>query len=336
VHGGTGSDHHQHIFIAKKEYLQEPPHTPHRLHRSPLVNNLAVGVDSVGEQRVRVSVVKRLGSSQTGSSAESVAEIVSTRAVDGVGVGLLVEDGGGLVLGVAGLAQTGEVGEEDGAVGDVAGGGDGVGQDVGAAALVLVVAVGGGGGGGAGAVAGDGGQARGDLVLGRRGGRLEVGANLGAGAGGGGGRGGQLVAVGQRGADGGELGAGAAGLDRGALGQVDGLVDLGGQGAIDGDGELLGVVGEGARELGGVLLSVGDKTLGEDLEVTTIVERVESSSLNSDLLGLSSLEGNEVLSRQARGQEAELDALESNLLGYGMLVTEDMQLRELYLQPAAL
>jgi hypothetical protein len=42
---------------------------------------------------------------------------------------------------------------------------------------------------------------------------------------------------------------------------------------------------------------------------------VESSSLNSDLLGLSGLESNEVLSSQAAGQETELDTLERNLGG---------------------
>ena len=46
---------------------------------------------------------------------------------------------------------------------------------------------------------------------------------------------------------------------------------------------------------------------------------MESSSLNSDLLGLSSLESNEVLSSQAAGQETKLDTLEGNLSGLGVL-----------------
>lgn len=277
---------------------------------------LAVGVDGVGVKSKGVGVVESLSSGETRGSRVAVSKVISARAVNAVGVSLLVKDSGGLVLCVARRGKSRKTGEEDRAVGDVAGGGNGVSQDVGRATAVLIIAVGGSGGAGATAVTGNCGQASRDGVLGGCGGRLEVCAELGTSAGCGSSGGGEPVAVGQSSANGGELGASAAGLDGAALGQVNSLGDLSSLSTINGDGELLRVVGEGARELSGVLLSVRDQALGEDLEVTTIVERVKSSSLNSDFLGLSSLEGNEVLSSQTSGQETKLNALERNLVGY--------------------
>lgn len=92
-----------------------------------------------------------------------------------------MKDSCGLILSVAGGRDGREVGEEDRAVGDVAGRGYSVRQDVGRAAAVLVVAVGCGGRTGAAAVTGNRRQTSRHGVLGGGGGRLEVGAQLGAG-----------------------------------------------------------------------------------------------------------------------------------------------------------
>lgn len=92
--------------------------------------------------------------------------------------------------------------------------------------------------------------------------------------------------------------------------------------AINSDSQLLGVVWQSTRQLSGVLLSKGDQSGSENLKITALSERVESSSLDSDLLGLSGLESNEVLSSQAAGQETELDTLKGNLSGLGILACE--------------
>lgn len=281
------------VFIAIK-YLHEPQSQHHKIiQRDPneprLPRYLAVSIDSVGVQSVRVRIVESLSSSQLGSSGVPVSEIIGTGTVDTVCVGLLVKDSGGLVLSVAGRRHSWELREEDGAVGDVACRGDGVCQDIGIAAAVLVVTVGGGGGGGAAAVTGDGSQTGRNSVLGGAGRRLEVGGELGTCGSCGGSRCGKLVAVGERSADGGKLGAGTAGANSSALVQVKGLGDPSGLGTIHSDGELLGVVRQSAEQLGGVLLGVGDQTTGKDLKVTTVVQRVKSSGFNGNLLCLAGL-----------------------------------------------
>lgn len=227
-----------------------------------------------------------------------------------------MEDSGSLILSVAGRGKSWKVGEEDGAVGDVAGGRNSVSQDIGGAAVVLVITVGGGGSSGAATVAGNCCQARGDRVLGGSSGRLEVGAQLGASARCRSSRGSKLVAVGQSSADGTQLSTSATGANRSTLGQVESLSDLGSLSTINSDGELLRVIRESTRQLSGVFLGIGDQTGSKNLEVTTIVERVKSSSLDSNFLGLSGLEGDEVLSSQAGGQQTKFDAFEGNLGSY--------------------
>jgi hypothetical protein len=59
--------------------------------------NLAPSVDSVGVKGIRVSVKDSSRAGETSGSAVTVAVVLSTRAVDGRGMGLLVQDGGGLV-----------------------------------------------------------------------------------------------------------------------------------------------------------------------------------------------------------------------------------------------
>ena len=227
-----------------------------------------------------------------------------------------MKDSSGLVLGVAGRGESWKLGEEDRAVGDVAGRGDGISQNVGRAAAVLVVTVGSRSSSGAGAVTGNCCQASRDSVLGGSGGRLEVRAELGTSTGRGGSRSGKSVTVGKSGADGGELGASAAGANRSTLRQVKSLGNPSSLSTINGDGKLFRVERESTSQFSGVLLCVRNQTTGENLEVTTIVERMKSSSLNSDFLSLSGLEGDKVLSSQASGQETKLDAFKRNLGGY--------------------
>src|SRR5690242_1058679 len=93
--------------------------------------HLAVDVHGVGVQSVGVGVVEGLSGCQTRGCRVTVAKIVSARAVDAVGMGLLMENGSSLVLGMASGAKSRQIGEEDGAIGDVAGRGDSIGQNIG-------------------------------------------------------------------------------------------------------------------------------------------------------------------------------------------------------------
>lgn len=270
----------------------------------------AANVDTVRVESIGVCVVQSGICRKLRSRRVSVSQILGSRAVDGVGMSLLMENGGSLVLSVAGAGKSWQSREENGAVGDVRGGRDGVGKDVGRAARVLVVTVGGGGAGSASTVRRNSPETSNNSAGGSSG--LEVVGNLGASAGGGGGSRGELAAVGKSSLDSSELGASARRLDSAA--PSDGLGDLGGLSTINVHDELVGLVVESARKLSGSDLSEGQDTLGENIESATLVEGVQSSSLNSNLLGLSSGESDEVIRSKAGGKKSDLDTLERNLL----------------------
>jgi hypothetical protein len=82
---------------------------------------------------------------------------------------------------------------------------------------------------------------------------------------------------------------------------------------VDRHGELVGLVVERSSNLSRSLLGVWEKTLSEDIEVAAISERVQSSSLNSDLLGLSCSKREEVCRAKSAQQKVQLDTLERNL-----------------------
>ena len=307
-----------------------------------VIHHLALGVDSceeeessvwikspksqerckltVGVQSVRVSVGQSTGGSERSGGRVAVAVVLSAGAVDGGSVGLLVKDGGGLVLGVTLAGEGRELVEEQRAVGDVVVGGKGVSKDAGLAAAVDVGAVGAGlAAGGGSAVAGNGAQAGGDGVAGAGGGGLEVGLESGGGAGGGGrgGGSGQLVAVGEGGADGRQLGAGAVALDGSALGEGrQGGLNLGGLGSVNVDGEVVALVGQdGAGKGSGVGLGVLDGTLGEDIVAAALGQVVELGDLNVDLDGLATCDGLEGVLGQGVGGHALEHAEELGLGG---------------------
>lgn len=179
-------------------------------------------------------------------------------------MGDLVQGRGGLVLGVAGLAECGQVAEVQRAGNHEATRGQGVGQDTAAAGAVDIGAV----------LLGD--TRRGAAALGsdtvedgdkgaRGGSCLEVLDDLGAvGLGGRGGELGQRSAVGEGRGLGSLLGAGAVGLDYGALLDKTAL-DLGSLGTIDGGRDGVAGEGDGASNLGGVGCCVGKDTLGNEV-----------------------------------------------------------------------
>lgn len=102
---------------------------------------LASRVDSVGVESIRISVEDCSRAGKTSSSAVSVAVVLSTGAVDGRGVSLLMQGSGGLVLSVALASKSREVAEEERAVGDVVVRGESVGEDTRRAAAVDISAV---------------------------------------------------------------------------------------------------------------------------------------------------------------------------------------------------
>lgn len=76
-------------------------------------------------------------------------------------------------------------------------------------------------------------------------------------------------------------------IDGGTLGLRDFL-------AVDVHGELVGLVLEGADELGGPLFSEGDETLSKDIELSAILQREDLGSFNLDFFLLTGSEGDEV------------------------------------------
>jgi hypothetical protein len=92
------------------------------------LHNLASSVDSVGVKSIRISVENRSRAGEASGSAVTVAVVLSTRAVNARGVGLLVEDSGGLVLSMALGRESRKIAEEERAVSDVVVGGESVGE----------------------------------------------------------------------------------------------------------------------------------------------------------------------------------------------------------------
>lgn len=273
--------------------------------------HLAAGVNSLGEEGVGVSVVKRVLGRERGSG------IVAVAVVGGAGdlgqVGGLVEGGGLLVLGVAGLGGRGQVAEEDGAVDDVVLRGQGVGEDAVAAALVHV-----------GAVVGRAARRAGrllrhlvehvdDLVAHRR--VVEVlGQLVVVAAGGVGGRLGErrraLDGVDRRR----QLVARAVVLDGLAL-AVEGLEDRGGLEPVHVDGgQDVAAVGDGADDLGGAGLGVLQSALGDDLVDAAEAQVMELSSVEDGGDGLAGADGLEAGLGQVAGGHAETDTGEVDLV----------------------
>lgn len=278
-----------------------------------LILGHTLSVEGVG-----ISVPQVLSGSQGANSVVAVGTVLVGGAGDLAQVGHLVQGGGLLVLGVAGAAGGGQAGEVQGAVDHVALGGQGVGQDTALAAVAVDVGavVVGDTGAGAAALRDDTAEDGGDLAAGRGRGGLEVLLELGGRARGGGGRGSRskATAVGHRVDGGGAAGAGAVGVDGRALdGALDELLaDLLGLGAVDGGGNLVAGVGDGTGDGGGALLSVGDGTLREDVEGTTLGEVVCLGDVELDLDALAGGNALEGLLIQVLGGHAETDALESN------------------------
>lgn len=274
---------------------------------------------TIGVQGVRVGVGQGTGGSERGGSGVAVTVVLSTRAVDSRGVGLLVKDGRSLVLSMALASESWELVEEQGAVGDVVVGGQGVSEDTGLAATVDVSAVSASlTAGGGGAVAGNGAQTGGDSAAGTGSGGLEVGLESAGrtGGGGGGGGGGQPVAVGQGSTDGRQLGARAVTLDGSALGEgrQSGL-DLCGLGGVNVNGEVVALVGQdGAREGSRVGLGVLDGSLSEDVVGAALGQVVELGDLDVNLDGLATCNGLEGVLGQRVGGHA-LEHAEERSLG---------------------
>lgn len=82
---------------------------------------------------------------------------------------------------------------------------------------------------------------------------------------------------------------------------------------VDGHSELVRLVVKSTSELGGGLFSVRKKTLSKDIEVTSLAERVKSSSLHGDLFGLAGAEGDKVSLGESACQKAKLDTLKGDL-----------------------
>lgn len=276
---------------------------------------------TVGVQSIGVSVVESLAGAESSGSAVAVAEVIS--ALDLSKVSSLVEGGGGLVLGVARAGKSRESAVVQGAVDDDGQRGDGVGQDVALAVAVDVSAVVvRGTAGGAAALGGDLGEGGGDGAAGAGRGGLEVLGELAGRARGSGRRGseGEAAAVGEGSAGRSAAGAGAVGLEGSTLAEV--TADLGGLGTVDAGADLVAQVGQSASELGRVSLSVGDGTLGEDIEGTTGAQVVSGAEVEGDFDSLTSSEVLESILAEAAGQGAEANTLEADTVLWMVLVMD--------------
>lgn len=261
-------------------------------------------------------MVQVLGRRQTANEVVTVASVVAG-ALDLGQVGHLVEHSGGLVLSVAGTAQSREAREEQRAVDHLAGGGVGVGQDtVGAgaqdvSAVVPAVAAGGGA-----ALGGDVVEDCGDGVLDRGSGGLEVLGHLRVvGLGVGRSRAGQRCAVAKGGGGCGAAGAGAVGLNDCALGKL--LVvaaDLTGLLTVDSSLDTVADEGNGTSDLSRVKVGVGESTLGENLVVATSTQVMSNGDIEGCLDGLASSENLESRLLEVLGADAETETIEGNLL----------------------
>jgi hypothetical protein len=242
---------------------------------------------TIGVKRISVSVVDRVAGAEVHRGIVAVGVVESAGSVDVRGVGLLVQNGGGLVLAVAAVGQGGEVVEEQRAVCNVVVCREGVGEDVGSTPVVHVCAVCASWAAGGGlAICCDGGEAVGDGLAGVVVGRHEVLLKLAgvAGRGSVSGAGGELLAVVECCVDRFKLGAGAVALANGALcNLVDGLgVHLRLEG-VDLEGQPVAVESESlAGQLGGVGLGVVDSSGSRDIIRTFDIHVVQLSQLNFD------------------------------------------------------
>lgn len=233
-------------------------------------------------------------------------------------MGVLVDDSVGLVLAVASAGQGDHVVEEVGAVGLVAGAGQGVGDDTVGAGTVDVGAVEAGDTAGAGAtLADDAGEDGGDRVAGGSGGRLEVLSHPGGRAGGGGGlsRAGKAGAVGQGGADGGKAAASAVALDNAAL-LMEGNAGGSSLRAFDLGLQLVGVERNGAGEDSAVSLGEGESTVRLNVELATGGKVVHLGNIEGDLYRFTSTNVLESLLREVLGVHAKTKTIELESLSY--------------------
>lgn len=267
-------------------------------------------------QGVSVGVVQVLGGRQGADEVVPVSAVVGG-TLDLGQVGSLVEDGGLLVLGVAGGAGGGEAGEEERAVDHQRAGGLRVGEHAAAAGTEHVGAiVARDARGGAAALGHNAAEDGGDLAASGGRGRLEVLLELGGRAGGGGRlrAGGERAAVGDGVAGGGAARAGAVGLDDGALDLlVELVVHALGLGTVDLGGDGVAHEGDDAGDLGRVGLGDGEGSLGEEVEGTTAAQVVALGSVELDLNGLAGANALESLLGETLSGDLVADAIENNL-----------------------
>lgn len=137
----------------------------------------------------------------------------------------------------------------------------------------------------------------------------------------------QAAAVGKSSAGRSATGASAVTLHNGALGLVaEAAADLLSLGAVDVGGDLVADVGQSASNLGGVGLSIGDGTLGKDVERTTVAQVVGASDIEGDLNGLTSGNALEGILAETSGHGAEADTLKADtgLLGEVSIMSNRM------------
>ena len=114
-------------------------------------------------------------------------------------------------------------------------------------------------------------------------------------------------------ADGSQTRAGAVALDDGAL-LVEG--NAGGRGlvAVDLCVEVLRLEGDGADELGGILLSKGESTADGDVKLATLGEVVDLGDVKGDLDGLARGDALKVLLAEVLGGNGIADTVKLDIL----------------------
>jgi hypothetical protein len=233
-------------------------------------------------------------------------------------VGLLVQDGGGLILVVASTGQTREIAEEEGAIGDVVVGRESVGEHTGRATTIdisayprcadqssdsfvnhgmdrsLTVSTSSAAGSRT-TIGSNSSQACGNSAADARRSRLEVLTEGASGPGGGssGGSGCQSLAVAESGADSAQAGATAITLDNGALRELaDCALNLGCLSSINVNREL--VAGESkstSSQSSGVELSIGNGSSSKDIVLSAGGKLVQFGEFNLNLNRLTSHDG---------------------------------------------
>lgn len=288
-------------------------------HSSRLIschNPLALSIDGVGEDSIAVSVVQAILGGQLLDVVIAVAQVISSGNLRKMGG--LVENGGSLVLCVAGAGQGREVVKEEVTVGDGTLGRNGVGQDAISAVVVGVSAESlGGAAVGRAALASNLGQNIGDLTTDLVRGVLEELLDLLGG-----------TRLGSLSSSVGEVNtvllssnngiatfALTVALDGGALGD-SGVTNGGSSGTIDVGVQLVGVVGDRANKLGASLLGKLEDSGGEDVELATRAKVVGVGNVELNLDGLASGNALEVALLEAMSGNAKADTLEGSSLAY--------------------